>query len=114
MFFKWLFNYRNRCGCERTNPLIHEIRKIGGMIMSVISEFAAKQNAHNDKIDVALEGLAQDVADLNAKIEALQNSAGQISPEDQALLDALETRGDAIEKKVVALNALTPPMPPAG
>lgn len=82
--------------------------------MSKISEFSDKQNVHNDKIDAAIAGVKSDVQALNAKIEELQNSPGEITPADQALLDALEARGDAIEKKVVALDALTPPTPPVG
>lgn len=79
--------------------------------MSIISEFASRQNAHNDRIDAAITGLAGDISQLNAKIAELQNSAGQISPEDQATLDALEARGTAIAEKVAALDALTEAAP---
>ncbi len=81
-------------------------------IMSAISDFAAKQKAFNDRQDTAVSGLTADVEALNKKIEELQNSPGAITPEDQALLNDLETRGDAITAKLEALDALTPPVPP--
>lgn len=81
-------------------------------IMSAISDFAAKQNAFNDRIDAAVAGVTADVQVLNDKIAELQNSSGQISPEDQASLDAIEARGQALTDKLEALDALTPPKPP--
>ena len=80
--------------------------------MSAISEFAEKQNAHNATMDTAVEGLATDIQVLNDKITELQNTQGQITPEDQALLDSIELRGAAIAERLEALNALTPPPVP--
>jgi predicted nucleic acid-binding Zn-ribbon protein len=96
------------------------------ILMSVISDFAAKQQAFNQRqgaaIDGAvasLQGLTDDVAALNKKIEELQNSTGGVTPEDQALIDDLQTQGDAVAQKAeslaTALQALdqqTPPTPP--
>jgi hypothetical protein len=90
----------------------HDLKETETKIMSAISDFSVKQNAFNDRMDTAIEGIKGDVKTLNDKIEALQNSAGQITPEDQALLDAIEARGDAITSKLEALDALTPPTPP--
>jgi len=81
--------------------------------MSKIGEFSERQTAFNDRLDKAIEGLQGDVESLNEKIAELQNSAGEVTPEDQALLDAIESRSDAIAKKLEALDALTPPVPPA-
>lgn len=81
--------------------------------MTAISEFAAKQNAHNDAIDAAVAGITDDIKVLNDTIAKLQASAGTITPEDQALLDALEVRGQTVADKLSALDALTPPPPPA-
>lgn len=83
-------------------------------IMSAISDFATKQNAFNARLDTAIAGVTSDVAALNAKIEELQNTPGAITPEDQALLDEIETRSDAITTKMEALDALTPPAVPSG
>jgi len=80
--------------------------------MSVISDYAAKANAFNDRIDSAVTGLQGDVQALNDTITKLQNSAGTVTPEDQALLDQLQARAETIAAKVEALDALTPPVPP--
>lgn len=77
-----------------------------------ISEFATAQNAHNDRQDAAVTDLQGDIQALNDKITELQNSPGGITPEDQASLDALQARGEAISAKLEALAALTPPVPP--
>jgi hypothetical protein len=82
------------------------------LIMSAISDFAAKQAAHNDAIDTAVTGLQGDIKALNDKIAELQNTSGTISPEDQALLDGIEARSAAIADKIAALDALTPPAVP--
>lgn len=80
--------------------------------MSKISEFADKMKEHNDKVDVAVDGLAGDITELNRQIAELQASAGTVTPADQALLDAIETRGKSMADKIEALDALTPPPPP--
>jgi len=80
--------------------------------MSVISDFAAKVNAYNDRQDAAVAGVSADVDALNAKILELQNTQGQITAEDQALLDAIQARGEAAASKLEALDALTPPVAP--
>lgn len=80
--------------------------------MSVISDFAAKVNAYNDRQDAAIAGVSADVDALNAKIVELQNTQGQITAEDQALLDAIQARGEAAAAKLEALDALTPPPAP--
>lgn len=103
-----------------------QLFKLGEEIMSAISDFAAKQNAFNDRqgkaIDAAVQsiaGLSGDLQTLNAKITELQNSSGSVTPEDQALIDQLQTAGEATAAKVEALStalsgldALTPPAPP--
>ncbi len=94
--------------------LIEEtIRQTKEQIMSAISDFAAKQNAFNDRMDAAITDLQGDVKTLNDEIAALQASPGTITPADQALLDGLQTRASGIADKLDALDALTPPAPPA-
>ena len=88
---------------------IHESIRI---MASAIAEFAAKQNAFNDRIDTAITDLQGDVQTLNDTIKALQNSAGAVTPEDQALLDNLQARAQTVTDKLEALDALTPPKPP--
>lgn len=91
-----------------------DLQKTKEEIMSAISDFAAKVKAHQDKIDTAVSGLSGDVQALKDKITQLQNSAGQISPEDQALLDGIEAKASDVAGKLAALDDLTPPpAPPA-
>ena len=81
--------------------------------MSAISDFAAKQSAFNDQMDAAIVGLTTEVQTLNATIAKLQSTPGTITPEDQALLDGIQARSKGIADKLTALDALTPPAPPA-
>ena len=80
--------------------------------MSAISDFADKMKVHNDKVDAAVTGLQGDVKNLTDQIAALQASAGQITPADQALLDGIEAKAADVATKLDALDALTPPVAP--
>lgn len=82
-------------------------------IMSAISEFAARMQAFTDRQDAAVADLQADVQNLTDQIAALQNSAGQITAEDQALLDGIQARASAVSDKLDALDNLTPPKAPA-
>ncbi len=82
------------------------------LIMSKISDFADAMNVFIDREDRAVAALQDDVKTLNDKITELQNSAGAITPEDQALLDAITVKAGAIADKLDALDDLTPPAPP--
>lgn len=92
----------------------HDIEQLERKIMSAIGDFAAKQTAFNARLGAAIDGVAADVDSLNAKIVELQNTAGAITPEDQALLDELQAQGEALASRLEAVDALTPPPPPAG
>ena len=81
-------------------------------IMSKISEFAVAQKAFNARLETSLTGIAGDVKKLNDKITELQNSAGTVTPEDQALLDDLQLQGEALATSLEGLDDLTPPTPP--
>jgi uncharacterized FlgJ-related protein len=85
---------------------------LGEEIMSKISDFADKQNEFNNQMDASVADINADVKALQDQIVQLQNSAGQITPEDQALLDGLQARTDVMAQKLAALDALTPPVPP--
>lgn len=82
------------------------------VLMSKISDFATAQNAFFDRQDKAITDLQGDVKALNDIITTLQNSAGAVTPEDQASLDALQARASAVSDKLDALDALTPPVVP--
>ncbi len=101
----------SKCGNE-TQSILNRIEELENKIMSAISDFAAKQNAFNDRMDTAIADLQGDVKNLNDQIAALQTSTGAITPEDQAALDALQARASTIADKLDALDALTPPVAP--
>lgn len=82
--------------------------------MTAIADFSTAVSAFFDRQDTAIADLQGDIKFLSDKITELQNSAGQITPEDQALLDAIQTRVSTAADKLDALDALTPPaLPPA-
>ena len=80
--------------------------------MSAISEFVAKQNAFNDRLDASIAGIIADVDGLKKLIEELQSNPGPITPADQALLDQLQERVAGIAGRLEALDAQTPPPVP--
>ena len=100
--------------------------------MSVISDYLDKQKTFNSRQGIAIDGivtsvtgLTGDIKTLNDKIEELQNSSGQVTPEDQATINELEVAGDALSTKsealAVAIKALDdatapviPPVPTSG
>lgn len=78
-----------------------------------IDDFNAAMTTFFDRQDVAVTDLQGDVKSLSDQIAALQASAtGTLSSSDQALLDALAARAQAITAKLDALDALTPPTGP--
>lgn len=81
--------------------------------MSALTDFVANQKTFNDRMDSAITGITEDVKFLNDKIEAIQTSTGTLSPEDQQSLNEMQARTEATVARLEALNALTPPVPPA-
>lgn len=77
-----------------------------------IRAYAEKQTAHNDRHDAAVTDLEGDVKFLNDEITRLQNTTGQVTQEDQAIIDGLQARGETIAAKLEALAGQTPPPPP--
>jgi hypothetical protein len=71
-----------------------------------------KTKAYIDAIDLSIDGVKGDITELNKTIAALQASAGQITPEDQALLDQAEVLGNAAAAKLKGVDDLTPPPAP--
>jgi len=90
----------------------HDLKEMEEKIMSAITVFADRQNAFNDRVDAAVTGLVGDVKSLKDQITVLQNSPGGITPEDQIILDQIESRSAQIASKLEALDALTPPVVP--
>lgn len=115
---KFLNKLADGSGDERLHTAIlnslQAINHQGVSIMSAIADFAAKQKAYNDRTGAAIDGVVADIKALNDKITELQNSAGQVTPEDQALIDDLQVKGEALASKAEALDAQIPPPPPPG
>ena len=55
-----------------------------------------------DSLVASLGGITADVKFLKDTIAQLQNTPGTFTPEDQALVDALQARVDALGTKVAA------------
>lgn len=77
--------------------------------MSIISDFAEKQEAYAEQMEKAVDGLHEDVKSLKDLIDAIQKSSGTVTVEDQKTLNALEVRSRKMADKLSALDALTPP-----
>lgn len=92
--------------------LITAINLFKEAIVTVISDFAAKQQAHNDAVSKSLDDIQTEITNLNTQIAALQSSSGTVTPADQALLDGIEASGAALQTKAAALDTLTPPVVP--
>lgn len=75
--------------------------------MSVISDFAARVTQQFADINTEVEGITGDITSLKAKIEQLQNSTGEISAEDQALLNSIENLAGNVATKLKGLNEAT-------
>lgn len=89
-----------------------DLQQTESKIMSAISDFATKLTGFFDRQDKAVADLQGDVDNLTKQIAALQATSGAITPEDQALLDGIQTRASTISDKLDALDALTPPVAP--
>ena len=79
--------------------------------MSAISDYEAKVDAaftaigaSVDSIVGSVAGVSGDVDRLKATILALQNSAGTVTPEDQALLDKSEASVNALSSRVAGVK----------
>lgn len=95
--------------------------------MATYAEQLQALNAYFDRDDAAMTKIAQsipavvaDVKFLKDTITKLQNSAGQVTPEDQGLIDQLQARANAAATRteqlatdIKALDDATPPEVPA-
>lgn len=106
--------FHHLVGVDKLTESLISINERLDKIMSAISDFAAKQQAHNDKINKAVDDIATQIKTMSDLIAKLQSSPGTITPEDQATLDALEAAAAATEAKVTAMDTLTatPPVVP--
>jgi len=86
---------------------IHELKELinhlGNKIMTAISDFAAAQAVFNAAIDASITALQADVVALDALIASLK--LNNISPEDQASLDAISAHSKSMADNLAALDA---------
>lgn len=76
-----------------------------------IQAFAGRVNTFLDEIGTSVDGVQGDVTELKRLIKQLQDSAGQVTPEDQATIDAIEARIGALATKTKALDDQTDNVP---
>ncbi len=74
-------------------------------IMSAITEFAARQSAALDQIKKNNDAVLAQVADLQKQVADLKTQSATLSPEDQATLDAVDAKAQAL------IGSSTPPAP---
>jgi uncharacterized membrane-anchored protein YhcB (DUF1043 family) len=85
------------------------------LIMSKISDYHDAVQTTFDAISAGLDGIGTDLQALADKITELQNSSGAITAADQALLDDIQAKAEALKVRVTDLDAKNvPPPPPAG
>jgi hypothetical protein len=84
------------------------------LIMSKISDYHDAVQATFDAISAGLDGVSADLQALADKIAELQNSSGAITAADQALLDDIQAKADALKVRVIDLDAKNPPPAPPG
>lgn len=103
--FEWMVTHSNFATKSDLNLIAQNI-------MSAISEFKRKQDEYNTRLETAIGGVSTDVESLNALILKLQGTQGEITPEDQAILDEIQAKSEALVTKLEGVDALTPPTPP--
>lgn len=91
-------------------------------VSEALAAFKAKQDEHNADVSGDLDSIKGQISTLQDQISQMQNSSGEISPEDQATLDAMEAtaaelaaKADGVAGKVQNPRRLPPmfrpPMP---
>lgn len=77
--------------------------------MSAISDFSDRVKESFTTIGQSVDGITSDFAQLKALIEKLQSNPGPITPEDQKILDDMETLVKGTADKLKALDEATAP-----
>lgn len=81
-------------------------------ITDALKNLEAQQNQYNTRHDVAVENLREDITFLSSEVTRLQGTQGELTPEDQGIVDGIESRLKGSVEKVEALAALHPPVIP--
>lgn len=111
---------------ENNRVILHRLAHMEQNIMSALSDYTLRVNTAFDAIGSSVDamvdsiaGVAGDIAELKRLIAELQVSSGVITQEDQALLDALESkvnslvaRTETVKTSLADLDAQTSTVPP--
>ena len=81
------------------------------IMAEAIQAFAGRVNTFLDEIGTSVDGIQGDVTELKRLIKELQDSAGQVTPEDQATINAIESRIGTLAGKVKSLDEQTENVP---
>lgn len=106
--------------------ILERLAHLESKIMSAISDYSLRVNTAFDAISGSVDaivnsvaGIAGDITELKRIIAELQSNPGPITPEDQALLDALESkvgslvaRAETVKVSLAELDAQTENVPP--
>lgn len=79
--------------------------------MSKVSDFAQQEGAKLTEIQGAVGSIATGVKNLDDLINQLQNTPGEITPEDQALLDQIQAQSNDLLAQVQAIDTAAPAKP---
>ncbi len=82
--------------------------------MSAVSDFAAAVQVQFDAVNANLDNITADIANLDKMIQDLKDqlASGNLSPEDQAALDAVAAASSALNSKSKDIADKTPDLPP--
>lgn len=87
---------------NNNQAILNRLAEMENRIMSAISDWVTKVGPKLDSIQIGIDA-------IQALVEQLQNSPGAITPEDQVLLDQIETKVDALGTDANSIP--TPPTP---
>lgn len=100
--------------CPATKQDIEELKELINVMANNLKDFIAEQQAFETTVDAAVTALIAQAKTDAETIKTLQNSPGTFSPQDQGLVDTLESSNKSLTTKLAALNnAQTPVAPPA-
>lgn len=83
------------------------------IIMSKITDFAAKVQSNDAALNVKLDSIVAGVASLEALITTLEHTVTGLTQEEQAALDAVSSESDALVVKANAIDTTAPAPPQA-
>ncbi len=93
--------------------LLQFLKNQGVQIMTALSDYADKVTAFVADISGDLDSISTQITALQATITTLNNSAGAVTPADQASIDQALAQLTTLAAKADSAAGKTPPPPPA-